>query len=308
MDFLLIILFMIIIGLIVWYIVSNSSFNPLPKDACTEYYPPLVLPLYRDANKVYKTKLVLGILNNNSFQTTTIEAVPDTGSSMLLVNSSTCQGCDLSDGSWNPQWGKKVSWFPRTIKYSGGQSSTFNLWKGYLIYDNEKNIFREITFGLVESMKSQYYNPENVLGLQSGGFLASLCNSDTFLFDYPNQRLIIGESSEYLKGKNLLISFQSNRSKYGVKFIEISVNNINNLSNLTKYRFVIDTGMTETVIPPSLYSKVKGNDITIDNKITFPISSVRQGKIIDDRTIFIGNSWLEKYLILFEPDKISLYL
>lgn len=346
---------------IIYFGYRYRVFKPeIPVKSCIGNEKVLIHPLTKDHNNMYKTEIVLGFPKKDqknsggeNWERAKIEVVPDTGSNILLVNSTKCQGCDINDGNWNPEHGEKVSFLAREIRYAGGQKSTYNLWKAYLMNygpDREK----EISFGVVSNLSSKF-NPENVMGLQpNSGFLSQLCGPKMILFDFPKSKLVIGDINSYQdenlkrensKGKPTKTS-QTSKTTFDIEispinfvnYIQSKLENIYStkilpdgsqkkeriyIPNLNKYKVVIDTGTSSTIIPPSLFSKIKSNYITLDfvnqinnsqdengstSEITFPMKNVHEGTIINNKTILIGHSWLHPYSVGFdfENNKITM--
>lgn len=327
----------------------------------------LILPLFEDSQGIFKTKIHLGKPTNNKIKSTditpeisneskmeiptlvgvvpidsnnTIESheitvVPDTGSSMLIISGKDCFGCRISDGYFDITWGRNVSFgITRTIDYAGGQSSKYLLYTGYLL-DYGAGQEKEIPFGLVVSTKSHHYRTENVLGLQPGGFFTGsafidyLCGPKKILFDFPGQKIIIGNVSSFLPrtpSVEIRLSLPSILHRYllgDISSIALKITNqMDSIPETVRPRYAIfDTGTTQTLVRPELeeYISMRNHDKivisflaptseqTTNNPIlTFPIKMQRNQHIIKsnsqlpEKTILIGNQWMKNYQVLFD--------
>lgn len=270
---------------------TQSFFAPTtPPTPCFDHIGPIILPLIYNRNQqFYTTKITLGDPNNN--YKTTIEAVPDTGSTKFILSGTDCEGCDPSDGIWNTRYGTRLSSYPRQVTYGGGQVSTYYPWRGFIYgYKNssKQSNPKEIDFGVVFKTRSPFYSPENVLGLQpkSNGFFSSLCGEKSLLFDFPNSKLVIGDIDNYLpgivggnggNGHKRVITFGMFTAEGSVPFIigrvklfqliDTEGNKINLPPHLIPRRVIFDTGTTQTLVRPELLRYLRKHNDTNTNDI-----------------------------------------
>jgi hypothetical protein len=134
-----IILFILLIIIIVWLVVyfQNKSANNIPgiipgtvifspKDhlfpstdppqLCTGNEGPVTLPLIYDVeDTIYRTTLLIG----NDTKKVSFSVVPDTGSSLLLLNGPSCRQCDSSDGIFDPTMGTPLNTGYGQVRFGG---------------------------------------------------------------------------------------------------------------------------------------------------------------------------------------------
>lgn len=301
------------------YIAQSFFSPPTPTKPCSDHNGPLILPLiYNRRQQFYTTKITLG--DPNKEYKTVIEAVPDTGSTKFILSGSDCEGCDPTDGVWDTRYGTQLSSYPRQVTYGGGQVSTYYPWRGYLYgYKNSSGQPnpKEIDFGLVYKNRSPFYSPENVIGLQpkSDGFFSSLCGEKSLLFDFPNNKLVIGDLDNYLPGivggnggdsHKRVITFGMFTAEGSVPFIIGKVKLFQLIDTLNKRidlpydliprRVIFDTGTTQTLVRPELYRYLKRYNETETNDIVaidFQFQEKRLDNIRDDILFPVDSRFLD---------------
>lgn len=263
------------------------------------------LPLYFKQG-YYKTQFKLSDRHGYQRQ---FQAIPDTGSSYLIISGKDCKDCILEDGVWDAGKGIRRSLEPVQIKYAGGQVTTFYPWQAYLVdpidlgyintdikvpnqevrrEDFTQNIgidevdYRIAEFGLVTQSDNQRQRPQNIMGLSPArdhskerSFIASLGVPQRVLFDFPHHQLIIGETTDsntpYGKGEMKTINLHQNQSlQYPFgKIGGIVLDNGTQVKGYPNYA-IFDTGTNYTVVSQNFYNNLlRANEGDIPSRINF---------------------------------------
>lgn len=294
---------------------SGSSYNYVPKAGpvpppavCMDQSAYLNLPLVFDRRLgLYMTEITLA---GQQFR-----VVPDSGSTNLLVTGSACQNCHPPDGVFDMSKGTDISGGnSRTVSYGGGQKTTFVPWRAPLQYSNGEH---DVDFGVIVDTYSPDGTPQNVLGLESHGFLSTLCGEKTVIFDFPRGQLHIGNPSGVLDGRQTSGQIQMYPSPNNVPFVlgkikSISVNGVPVPNNVLPTYGLIDTGTTSTITDSTLAPLLKPGRIDIVftgmNGQDIPVSfnnragEVEVGRLQVPGSIIIGNQWLNQYAVALEYD------
>lgn len=294
-------------------IIQNITWNQVSED--------IVLSLWWD-NSVgsFKTRIRLG--DNSKFFD--FNVIPDTGSNTLIITGKRCSNCNPREGVWDPSVGQSVG-ENKTITYGGGQTTTYTPWSG-MLYTNSGKL--PVNFGVITSSSTPEGSPQNVLGLQSKGFLSSLSGSEIpkVTFDFIRGQLIISpppnkRSSGFLLNQPLTgTSFEmveypwsSNDIKFvTAKLSSMSINGKQLPDAVIPHYVLFDTGTTFTIVSKKLEPYFQSRNtltltfssgVTTPNK-TFvfnpPENSVRQEPLRDDDTILIGNLWLRDHVFVID--------
>ena len=235
------------------------------------------LPLYF-ANGYYKTrfKLTDGKQYVQSFQ-----AIPDTGSYLLILSGSQCKECVHEDGVWDPSKGVQRTKEQLSITYGGGQQTSFYPWQAYFIDDQDHRIAE---FGLVTSSHNHQQRPQNVMGLspiknnagnKNPSFLDSLGVPRKVKFDYPQQRLIIGDDYRNAIIRKSITLFSNHSLNYPfAKVLDLKIpNHLNQkIPNLVQFA-VFDTGTNYSVVPKNLYNSIVTINQTLPKQLIFYFES-----------------------------------
>lgn len=302
---------------------NTGTFNYVPKvgpvpppATCTDKTSYLDLPLTFDRQLgLYMTEITL---NGKPFR-----VVPDSGSTNLLVTGSACQNCHPPDGVFDMTTGTDISGgVVRTVSYGGGQKTTFIPWRASLQYSGGSGgESHDVDFGVIVSTYSPDGTPQNVLGLESRGFLSTLCGEKTVIFDFPRGRLYIGNVDQTMAGRSTSGPIQMYPSPNNVPFVlgkikSMTVNGVPIPSSLLPTYGLIDTGTTSTITNPTLAPLLKagtvdivfvgsnGQDVTVSFKNRPGIVEV--GHLQVPNSIIIGNQWLNQYAVALQYDTNSI--
>ena len=336
MSFLSILLFFILI-LIVFIIVSLSfrgkpSLAPPPVDGCLNNDGRMRLPLIFDPSiGVYRSTIRLG----DSKGYVDFSTIPDTGSSVLIVSGPECKSCNPRDGIWDYRLGQNVSNGQQgVIRYGGGQKTIYIPWQAQLMnYDHNYRlgqngetfgIGKNVNFGVIKETFSPDGLPVNVLGLQekAGSFLDGVCGEKTVIFDFPRERLYLGQWDEILfDPKKKRSTFDLSQPKgNGPQYPIATIKSIEIDGEVVKTSIprnaIFDTGTTNTIVSAEMARMLGGRrEVTFNfekkvddgspSTVTFkiPPGSVEVGQISYPSSIIIGNRWLSQYGVGFRHDQ-----
>jgi hypothetical protein len=152
------------------------------------------------------------------------------------------------------------------------------------------------------------------MGLQGEGqsFLDYVCGEKSVLFDYPRQRLYLGNIQDLLPSTTKRISLYKPDS--GTAFIvgrvtSVQVDGTTLPANVTPRFAIFDTGTTQTIVSPDLLQALQGKRTvnisfeaptgTVIVPFTIPPGSVEVGHLPFSSSMLIGNRWLRQYAVGF---------
>lgn len=290
-----------------------------PLETCPRVSRTVELPLrYDNSTGVYMTKIRMGDDNKSMF----FNVVPDTGSSILLLNGPNCDGCNSADGVWDTSVGKDMSnGQTGVIRYGGQQVTIYTPWRGKFFDDNlDDTDGFEVDFGLIRKSTSPDNKPLQVLGIQGGkSFLQALCGDRIVTLDLPAKKLILG-ATDVTNGKTVYkTSMVPSPSAVNFNVNRIISMKVNGTTVPSPNYAVIDTGATQTLVDSGLgnYLKTPGTvEITFagpNGNVVIPFNN-RSGTVSAERTPFpssivIGNRWLSDYGVQldYENNEINYY-
>lgn len=242
----------------------------------------LELPLYYQ-DGFYQTRFRLSSSSGGSDAKTggIFQAIPDTGSRILIIGSQICKDCPKNNGIWNVRNGVNTSGGKKyQIRYNGGQTSTYLPWKGW-ISPSEKSSEdprgerergekpESAEFGVITNTHIHNSRPQNVMGLMPGNrsFLNSLGESKKVLFDFPNGKLFINPTDKELanysnmRKKSLKLYLPDADVNYPlVKITDLTISSPDRRTErpvINKPRYAIfDTGTNNVILPEKYYSAI----------------------------------------------------
>lgn len=294
----------------------------------------LALPLKHE-NGFYQTEFTLSGNNTPGTSRKPFQAIPDTGSNILIVGSEKCEKCPKTHGVWNMKEGFNTSGGKiDKIRYAGGQESIYLPWQGY-IKDNSGDV-KSAEFGVIVKTHNHKNRHQNVMGLTPGkrSFLNSLGGEKKVFFDFHNGMLYINPDKDELdrltsgkRKQTLKIYMPDKEVRYPLIKINSykaldSRNNPINASGAMPIYAIFDTGTNSTVIPKQYMNTMlpKGSSIGRftfegtqgDETMDFLLNNIDKkdkdgvpghvlaGNLPIASTILIGAGWFDGYSVLFD--------
>jgi hypothetical protein len=299
----------------------------------------IVLPLWWDSGiGVYKTEIKLGW--ENLYRKFTV--IPDTGSNILIISGPECNKCVPDMGQWDYSIGHQESSTPQIIRYGGGQTTEYILWRAKLMnYDLNNQYSPEVTFGVITSSNIPSGSPQNIMGLQPNGhgFLSNLSHLSidrSIMFDFPRGQLTIGNLNNELPPRGSIFPMiKSPYSMSGIDFVcsqidSIRINNRLIPQENTPLYVHFDTGTTNTIVPPHFYDYVKSlgkinsikikfigggiissrnnyfnrqvNPSNFSSEVNFSSPTLTTEHLPGNDMIMIGNRWLSNFVFIVAHD------